>query len=162
FWATAKAKTINVEHQIRALVDKKKVIITEKSVRRDLMLDDAERNECLPNDNLEGGVKFLMYPRFVQVFLDKQVEGMFKHKGIYVTPSHTKKIFANMKREGKGFFRRITPIFQTMMVQVPEDIGEDLDAAASTDSHYTPIITQSSSSSLTKSLKGNKGRIVVL
>ncbi|GJX47443.1 putative ribonuclease H-like domain-containing protein [Tanacetum coccineum] len=47
--------------------------------------------------NLEGGVKFLMYPRFVQVFLDKQVEGMTKHKEIYGTPSHT-----NMKREGKG------------------------------------------------------------
>ncbi|GJR92729.1 putative ribonuclease H-like domain-containing protein [Tanacetum coccineum] len=72
--------------------------------------------------NLEGGVKFLMYPRFVQVFLDKQVEGMSKHKGIYVTSSHTKKIFANMKREGKGFSRRITPLFQTMMVQDPEDM----------------------------------------
>nr|GEY35098.1 ribonuclease H-like domain, reverse transcriptase, RNA-dependent DNA polymerase [Tanacetum cinerariifolium] len=40
---------------------------------------------------LEGGVNFLMFPRFVKVFLDKQVEGMFKHKEIYVTPSHTKK-----------------------------------------------------------------------
>ncbi|GKC45086.1 hypothetical protein Tco_1062808 [Tanacetum coccineum] len=178
FWATAKAKTVNGERQIQALVDKKKVIITEKSVRSDLMLEDAEGIECLPNDvifeqltlmgyenltqkltfykayfssqwkflihtilqclsakttawnefsstmasaiiclatnqkfnfskyifdhmmkNLEGGVKFLMYPRFVQVFLDKQVEGMSKHKGIYVTPSHTKNIFANMKRE---------------------------------------------------------------
>ncbi|GKC86455.1 hypothetical protein Tco_1142172 [Tanacetum coccineum] len=47
---------------------------------------------------LEGEVKFLMYPRFVQVFLDKQVEGMSKHKEIYITPSHTKKVFANMKR----------------------------------------------------------------
>ncbi|GJW92320.1 hypothetical protein Tco_0169873 [Tanacetum coccineum] len=44
------AKTINRERQIQALVDKKKVIITEKSVRSDLMLEDAERNECLPND----------------------------------------------------------------------------------------------------------------
>ncbi|GKD84903.1 hypothetical protein Tco_1356057, partial [Tanacetum coccineum] len=42
--------------------------------------------------NLDGGIKFLMYSRFVQVFLDKQVEGMSKHKGVYVTPSHTKKI----------------------------------------------------------------------
>ncbi|GKB00591.1 hypothetical protein Tco_0828584 [Tanacetum coccineum] len=33
-----------------ALVDKKKVIITEKSVRSDLMLEDAEGTECLPND----------------------------------------------------------------------------------------------------------------
>ncbi|GJV39302.1 putative ribonuclease H-like domain-containing protein [Tanacetum coccineum] len=87
-------------------------------------------------NNLEGGVKFLRYPRFVQVFLDKQVKGMSKHKGIYVTPSHTKKIFANIKREGKGFSRRITPLFQTIMVQALEDMGEDLVAPA--DSHSTP------------------------
>ncbi|GJR30627.1 hypothetical protein Tco_1106859 [Tanacetum coccineum] len=204
FWATAKAKTVNGERQIQALVDKKKVNINEKSVRSDLMLEDAEGNECLPNDvifeqltlmgaksttwnefsstmastiiclatnkkfnfskyifdnmmkNLEGGVKFLMYPRFVQVFLDKKVEGMSKHKGIYVTPSHTKKIFANMKREGKGFSGRITPLFQTIMVQAPKDMGED--SAASTDSHSTPIITQPSSSKPQKKKSRRKQR----
>ncbi|GJT24042.1 hypothetical protein Tco_0893979 [Tanacetum coccineum] len=49
-WETAKAKTVNGERQIQALVDKNKVIITEKSVRSDLMLEDAEGTECLPND----------------------------------------------------------------------------------------------------------------
>ncbi|GJS19976.1 hypothetical protein Tco_0448608 [Tanacetum coccineum] len=219
FWATAKVKTVNGERQIQALVDKKRVIITETSIRSDLKLEDAEGTYCLPTatifaelermgyenltqkltfykayfssqwkflihtilqclsakttawnefsstmasaiiclaknqkfnfskyifdnmvKNLEGGVKFLMYPRFVQVFLDNQVEGMTKHKGIYVTPSHTKKVFANMKREGKGFSGKVTPLFQTMMVQAPEDMGED--SAAPTDSHSTPIITQ--------------------
>ncbi|GKD10310.1 hypothetical protein Tco_1189995 [Tanacetum coccineum] len=91
--------------------------------------------------NLEGGVKFLMYPRFVQVFLDNQVEGMTKHKGISVTPSHTKKVFANIR---KGFYGKVTPLFQTMMVQALKDMGED--SAALTDSHSTPIITQPSSS----------------
>ncbi|GKC98893.1 hypothetical protein Tco_1169168 [Tanacetum coccineum] len=67
--------------------------------------------------NLEGEVKFLMYPRFVQVFLDKQVEGMSKHKKIYVTPSHAKKVFANMKRQGKAFSVRDTPLFPTMIKQ---------------------------------------------
>ncbi|GJY27203.1 hypothetical protein Tco_0401929 [Tanacetum coccineum] len=186
FWVTAKAKTVNGERQIQALVDKKNVIITKKSVRSDLMLADAEGTECLPNDvifeqltlmgakttawnefsstmafaiiclaanqkfnfskyifdnmmkNLGGGVKFLMYPRFVQVFLDKQVEGMSKHKGIYVTPSHTKKIFANMKREGKGFSGRITPLFQTMMVQVPEDMEPIPDEATNEEPISTP------------------------
>nr|GEX36855.1 hypothetical protein [Tanacetum cinerariifolium] len=52
--------------------------------------------------HLEGGVKFLMFLRFLQVFLDKQVEGMAKHKEIYVMSSRTKKIFANMKRQGQG------------------------------------------------------------
>ncbi|GJV90127.1 hypothetical protein Tco_1534065 [Tanacetum coccineum] len=94
--------------------------------------------------NLDGGIKFLMYPRFVQVFLDKQVEGMSKHKGVYVTPSHTKKVFANMKRPCKGFSGRVTPLFSTMMVQATEDMGADL--TTPTDSHSTPIITQPSSS----------------
>ncbi|GJT83242.1 putative ribonuclease H-like domain-containing protein [Tanacetum coccineum] len=94
--------------------------------------------------NLEGGVKFLMYPRFMQVFLDKQAEGMSRHKGIYVIPSHTKKVFANMKRPRKGFSRKVTPLFETMMVQATKDMGED--SAAPTDSHFIPIHTQPSSS----------------
>ncbi|GJS16908.1 hypothetical protein Tco_0411380 [Tanacetum coccineum] len=48
FWATAKVKTVNEEKQLQALVDRKKVIITEASVRRDLHLEDAEGTECLP------------------------------------------------------------------------------------------------------------------
>ncbi|GJT82542.1 putative ribonuclease H-like domain-containing protein [Tanacetum coccineum] len=77
--------------------------------------------------HLEDGVKFLMYPRFVQVFLDKQVEGMTRHKEVYVTPSHTKKVFANMKRPGKGFSRRVTPLFPTMMIQASKDMEKVLD-----------------------------------
>ncbi|GJW69657.1 hypothetical protein Tco_0126574 [Tanacetum coccineum] len=49
FWDTAKAKTVNGEVQLQALVDGKKVIITETSVRRALKLKDAEGIECLPN-----------------------------------------------------------------------------------------------------------------
>ncbi|GKC03393.1 hypothetical protein Tco_0995003 [Tanacetum coccineum] len=74
--------------------------------------------------NLDNVNKFLMYPRFVQVFLDQQVGDISNHKGIYVTPSHTKKIFGNMKREGKGFSGRVTPLFPTMMVQAQEEMGE--------------------------------------
>ncbi|GJR04709.1 putative ribonuclease H-like domain-containing protein [Tanacetum coccineum] len=122
------------------------------AVRHKLMLPDIT-SYCW---NLEGGVKFLMYPRFVHVVMDKQVEGMSKHKGIYVTPSHTKKIFSNMKREGKGFSGRITPLFQTMMVQALEDMGED--SAAPTDSHSTPIITQPSSSKPQKKKSKRKQR----
>ncbi|GJR11189.1 hypothetical protein Tco_0793841 [Tanacetum coccineum] len=44
------ASSIKYALTIQALVDKKKVIISEKSVRSDLMLEDAEGTECLPND----------------------------------------------------------------------------------------------------------------
>ncbi|GJW01385.1 hypothetical protein Tco_1556636 [Tanacetum coccineum] len=60
FWSTVKVKTINGDTQLHALVDGKKIIITESSVRRDLKLEDEEgmiRNL----DNVSG--KFLMYPR---------------------------------------------------------------------------------------------------
>ncbi|GJR26687.1 hypothetical protein Tco_1102919 [Tanacetum coccineum] len=103
FWATVKAKTVNREVQLQAVVDGKKIIITEASIRSDLQLNDE----------------------FIQVFLDKQLEGMSSNKRIYVTPSHTKKIFGNMKRVGKGFSRRETPLFPTMVVQNQAEMGED-------------------------------------
>nr|GEU29632.1 retrovirus-related Pol polyprotein from transposon TNT 1-94 [Tanacetum cinerariifolium] len=127
FWATVKAKTITREVQLQALVDGKKVIIIESTVRRDLQLEDAEGVDCLPNASIFKQLTlmgFLMYLRFVQVFLDKQLEGMSTHNRIYVTTSQTKKIFRYMRRVGKGFSRRETPLFPTMMVQAQEEMGE--------------------------------------
>ncbi|GJR44332.1 hypothetical protein Tco_1312435 [Tanacetum coccineum] len=43
------AITVNGEVQLQALVDGKKVIITESTIRRDLRLEDAEGTDCLPN-----------------------------------------------------------------------------------------------------------------
>ncbi|GKE74085.1 hypothetical protein Tco_1536126 [Tanacetum coccineum] len=48
FWATTKAKMVNGERQLQALIDKKKVIITETSIRSDLHLKDAGGTDCLP------------------------------------------------------------------------------------------------------------------
>ncbi|GJZ17495.1 hypothetical protein Tco_0553618 [Tanacetum coccineum] len=48
FWTTAKVQTVNGVRQLQALVDKKRVIVTESSIRRDLHLDDAEGTDCLP------------------------------------------------------------------------------------------------------------------
>ncbi|GJS14182.1 hypothetical protein Tco_0408654 [Tanacetum coccineum] len=82
------------------------------------------------------------------------MEGMSSYKRIYVTPSHTKKIFANMKRQGKGFSGRETPLFPTMVVQAQEEIGEG--SAMPTDPHHTPIITQPSTSKPQKKQKPRK------
>ncbi|GJU23917.1 hypothetical protein Tco_1157259 [Tanacetum coccineum] len=233
FWATAKVQTVNGVRQLQALVDKKRVIVTESSIRRDLHLDDAEGTDCLPTatifeelarmgyekpsqkltfykaffspqwkyfihtitqclsakstawnefsssmasliiclatnqkfnlskyifdamvKHLDGGVKFLMYPRFLQVFINQQLGNMSTHKKIFVNPFHTKKVFANMKRAGKDFSRRITPLFDTMMVQPVEEMGEDSDHP--TDSTQIPIIDQPSSSSQPKKKQPSK------
>nr|GEU31799.1 hypothetical protein [Tanacetum cinerariifolium] len=47
---------------------------------------------------------------------------MAKHKEIYVISSHTKKVFANIRRQGQGFSRTITPLFETMMVNAQEKL----------------------------------------
>ncbi|GJS79764.1 hypothetical protein Tco_0729645 [Tanacetum coccineum] len=49
FWSTVVDKTINGEAQLHALVDGKKIIIIESSVRRDLQLADEKGIDCLPN-----------------------------------------------------------------------------------------------------------------
>nr|GEZ56700.1 hypothetical protein [Tanacetum cinerariifolium] len=48
--ATVKAKTINGEVQLQALVDGKKVIIIESTKRKDLQLEYDEGVDCVPND----------------------------------------------------------------------------------------------------------------
>nr|GEW47452.1 hypothetical protein [Tanacetum cinerariifolium] len=69
---------------------------------------------------------------------------MDRHNAIFVISSHTKKVFANMKGEGKDFSGRVTPLFQSMMVQAPKEMGEGLEIP--TDTYNTPIVTQPSSS----------------
>ncbi|GKA29515.1 hypothetical protein Tco_0715760, partial [Tanacetum coccineum] len=59
-----------------------------------------------------------------------------------------------MKRAGKDFSGRITPLFDTMMVQPVEEMGEDSDHP--TDSTPIPIIDQPSSSSQPKKDKPSK------
>nr|GEW87053.1 hypothetical protein [Tanacetum cinerariifolium] len=120
--ATAKVNKDNDQEHKQALVDKTKVIITEDIIRSDLRLDDAEGTAtvasaiiCLadnqkfnfskyifnnPVKSLEGGVNFYLFLRFLQVFLDKQVKGMARHKELYIISSHTKKIFTNIRRIG--------------------------------------------------------------
>ncbi|GJS74906.1 hypothetical protein Tco_0724787 [Tanacetum coccineum] len=49
FWSSAVAKTINGEVQLHALVDGKRIIISETSVRRTLRLADAEVSKYKDN-----------------------------------------------------------------------------------------------------------------
>ncbi|GKB53719.1 hypothetical protein Tco_0904472 [Tanacetum coccineum] len=59
----AKVKTINGEAQLHALVDGKKIIVTEASVRRDLQLADEEGVECLPNSTIFEQLALMGYEK---------------------------------------------------------------------------------------------------
>ncbi|GJT59060.1 putative ribonuclease H-like domain-containing protein, partial [Tanacetum coccineum] len=66
FWATAKVKTVNGELQIQALVDGKKVIVTETSKRRALHLKDAEGTDCLPTATIFAELERMGYENLTQ------------------------------------------------------------------------------------------------
>ncbi|GJT48052.1 hypothetical protein Tco_0974209 [Tanacetum coccineum] len=94
FWYTANAQTINEETQIHALVDGKKIVITESSVRRDLQFTNEDGTDCLP----------------------------------------TTTIFENLKLMGigKDFSGKVTPLFDTMLIQHQSEEGDNLERVATT------------------------------
>nr|GEV03147.1 reverse transcriptase domain-containing protein [Tanacetum cinerariifolium] len=77
--------------------------------------------------NIEAGVPFYMFPRFVQLIVDHQLGDMSHHHDIYDNPSLTKKVFANIKRVGNGFSGVIIPLFENMLVPAAEEVGQAQD-----------------------------------
>ncbi|GJZ52738.1 hypothetical protein Tco_0607623 [Tanacetum coccineum] len=175
---TAEGDFINTS--IQALVDKKRVIITELSIRSDLHLANAGGIDYFPTATIfeelaRMGAKTTAWNEFSSTMasviiclatnqkfnfskyiFDAMLGDMSHHKKIYVNLSHIKKIFANMKREGKDFSRRVTPLFATMMVQATQ--AEGVDSGIPIDSQQTPITTQPSSSRPQKKQSRRKQR----
>ncbi|GKA43671.1 hypothetical protein Tco_0736395, partial [Tanacetum coccineum] len=97
--------------------------------------------------------KFLMYPRFLQLFLNNQIENLTPtFNDEYDTPSHTKKVFANMRRQGKDFLGTMTPLFATMLIQPQAYVGEG--SGQPTKPQHTP--TTASPSNIEKTQKCRK------
>nr|GEZ31408.1 hypothetical protein [Tanacetum cinerariifolium] len=196
FWVTATIKKVNDVVQLCALIDGKKVVVSEAIIQRDLHLDDVDGVECLPNEeifeelarmgyekphtkvtfykacsmasvviclatgrkfnfskyifdsmvrNVDIPSKFLMYPRFLQVVMDNQVDDMTYHNTRYTSPALTQKVFANMQRVGKGFSRVKTPLFASMLVP-PQPQAEEEEVKEQ------PTVTSESSMSLLTTL----------
>nr|GEY18463.1 ribonuclease H-like domain-containing protein [Tanacetum cinerariifolium] len=139
--------TVNDVMRLQALINRKKVIITEATVREALRLDDAESIDCLPNEeiftklsrmglvrNVDSSVKFYMYPRFLQLMIRAQVGDLSSHTTKYSSPAITQKVFANMRRVGKGFSGLETPLFKGMIVaQQVDDVADEVAAGVDID-----------------------------
>ncbi|GKD48149.1 hypothetical protein Tco_1277125 [Tanacetum coccineum] len=76
FWSTAKAQTINEETQIHALVDGKKIVITESSVRRDLQFANEDGTDYLPTITIFENLKLMgkLTPLFDTMLTQHQSE----------------------------------------------------------------------------------------
>nr|GEW29654.1 reverse transcriptase domain-containing protein [Tanacetum cinerariifolium] len=96
---------------LQALVDKKKVVVTEATIRDALHLDDAEGVDCLPNEEI-----FTILAR---------MGDLSTHSTKYISPALTQKVFANMRRVGKGCSGVETSLFEGMLVvREPEEQGD--------------------------------------
>nr|GFC45646.1 hypothetical protein [Tanacetum cinerariifolium] len=150
-WSSVSLKKTNDVVRLQALIDRRKVIIIEDSVRQALRLDDANSIDCLPNEeifaelarmslvrNVDSSSKFYMYPRFLQLMINAQVGDLSSHTTKYTSPALTQKDFVNMRRVGKGFSRVDTLLFDEMLVpqQVHDDVTDDV---ADADAETTPL-----------------------
>ncbi|GJW16144.1 hypothetical protein Tco_0020277, partial [Tanacetum coccineum] len=202
FWTSAKSKTINNVRHITAKVAGKLVSITEASIRTDLLFDDADGIDTLPNQaifdaiqlmgyegdltvltfnkalfspqwrflfhtinhclsskstswdqiptniataviclstnqkynfsklifdgmlrHLEAKKKFVMYPRFISIFLARQLVNVTVPLDHFPVNSLTSKVFSFMVKKGKHFSGKITPLFDNMLVQPTQEEG---------------------------------------
>ncbi|GJW63184.1 putative ribonuclease H-like domain-containing protein, partial [Tanacetum coccineum] len=202
FWTSAKSKTINNVRHITAKVAGKSVSISKASIRSDLLFDDADGIDSLPNQaifdaiqlmgyegdltvltfnkalfspqwrflfhtinhclsskstswdqiptniatavicltsnqkynfsklifngmlrHLDAKKKFVMYPRFISIFLDKQLANVSVPLDHFPVNTLTSKVFSFMVKKGKHFSGKVTPLFATMLVQPTQDEG---------------------------------------
>ncbi|GJZ47456.1 hypothetical protein Tco_0601288 [Tanacetum coccineum] len=202
FWMSAKSKIINNVRYITAKVAGKHVSISEASIRSDLLFDDADGIDSLPNQaifdaiqfmgyegdltmltfnkalflpqwrflfhtmnhcisskstswdqiptniatavicltsnqkynfsklifdgmlrHLDAKKKFVMYPRFISIFLDKQLVNVPVPLDHFPVNALTSKVFSFMVKKGKHFSGKVTPLFASMLVQSTEDEG---------------------------------------
>nr|GFA60494.1 hypothetical protein [Tanacetum cinerariifolium] len=75
--------------------------------------------------NVDSSSKFYMYPRFIHLIIQNQLGDLLTHSTKYISPALTQKVFANMRRVGKGCSRVETPLFKGMLVaREPEEQGD--------------------------------------
>nr|GEZ32749.1 hypothetical protein [Tanacetum cinerariifolium] len=145
FWTSVSIKNSNDVVRLQALIDRKKVIITEDTIRQYLRLDDAAGVDCLPNEEIFAELASMGYEKssikltFYKAFFSAQwkfliyiiFDDLSSHNTKYTSPALIQKVFANIKRTGKGFSEVDTPLFDGMLVQQQvqdvEDATEDED-----------------------------------
>ncbi|GJX33028.1 hypothetical protein Tco_0242883 [Tanacetum coccineum] len=94
--------------------------------------------------NLDNPHKFLMYPRFIQICLNKQRRLLQPHTRTYPTPVLTQKVFSNMKRVTRGYSGEDIPLFPSM-ITAPETSPSRITSSPSLSPHHTPVSAPSTS-----------------
>ncbi|GJR35948.1 putative ribonuclease H-like domain-containing protein [Tanacetum coccineum] len=137
-------RIINDVPHIRAMVVGKRVLISEETIRADLLFDDADGVDCFPKQviwdslrdigyegHIANGKPFLMYPRFIQLFLNKQLEGVTRPQNFLPSVTLPSKVFTFMRKHSPKFSCRITPLTPPYVRGTPTQ-SADLQGASHT------------------------------
>nr|GEU90074.1 ribonuclease H-like domain-containing protein [Tanacetum cinerariifolium] len=168
FWTSISIKKSNDVVRLQALIDRKKVITTEDSIRQALRLDDADGVDCLLIEEIFAELARMGYEKPAKrtalnefsssmgsavIFL-AIVGDLSSHNTKYTSPALTQKVFANMRRIGKGFSGVDTPLFDGMLaqqqVQAIKDAVEDEDDHNEVSAEPTPPSPAPTCATLTK------------
>nr|GEX48789.1 uncharacterized mitochondrial protein AtMg00810-like [Tanacetum cinerariifolium] len=106
-------------NDLQALIDRKNVIITKDTIRQALRLDNVDGIDCLPNEEIFAELARMGYekpgvPGMNLVLSWLQLSSAMPQ---YTSPALTQKVFANMRRIGKGFSRVDTLLFDDYKAQ---------------------------------------------
>ncbi|GJR64761.1 hypothetical protein Tco_0010826 [Tanacetum coccineum] len=75
--------------------------------------------------HLDAKKKFVMYPRFISVFLANQLKNVLVLLDHFPINALTSKIFSFMVKKGKHFSGKVTPLFPSMLAQATMDKSEE-------------------------------------
>nr|GEW59998.1 hypothetical protein [Tanacetum cinerariifolium] len=130
FWTTVVVKQVNDVTRLQALVDRKKVVVTEATIREALRLDDAEG--CMSAKRTSWNE---FSSSMASAVICLSLGDLSTHTTKYTSPALTQKVFANMRRVGKGFFRVETPLFKAMLVE------QEINKEGNADEHVEEVNT---------------------
>nr|GEU76996.1 hypothetical protein [Tanacetum cinerariifolium] len=122
-------KQSNDVTRLQALVDIKKVVLSEAVIRDVLCLNNAEGVDCLPNKEIFAGLA-RMGSAMASAVISLSTGDLSSHTTKYTSPSLTQKVFANIRRVGKGFLGVEKPLFEGILVvgeNVEEGITEEIE-----------------------------------
>nr|GEY61347.1 xylulose kinase-1 [Tanacetum cinerariifolium] len=146
FWNTVVVKQVNDITRLQALVDKKKVVVTEAAIREALHLDDAESVDCLPNEEIFTELARIGYKKpstkltFYKVFSSLwkflihtilQCTSAKRTSWNEFSPAMTFAVIC--LSTGKGFSGVETPLFEGMLV------GQEVDEEGDADEHIEEV-----------------------
>nr|GEU86739.1 putative ribonuclease H-like domain-containing protein [Tanacetum cinerariifolium] len=132
---------VNNVTRLQTLVDKKKVVVTEATIREALRLDDEEGVDCLPNEEIFAELARIGYEKpstkltFYKAFFSSQwkflIHTILQCKSAkrtswneFSSSMASAVIYLSL---GKGFSRVETPLFESMLVEQQVNEKGDVD-----------------------------------